>query len=1002
MKNIEAIYPLMPAQQGMLFETLSDTSSGVFIEQFVCPIRGDLDIGTFERAWHEIIHQHAALRTCFVWKNRQEPLQVVLPSVKVPFEKDDLRHLAPTERQATLDAFLKSERERHFDLSRAPLMRLALLRMEDQLYQLVWTYHHILMDGWCWSVLLKQVLTHYQSLLDGRELERLPGRSLKDHQVWLKEQDWSRAEAFWRGKLSGFTRPTALGIAVSNGHSIEGEPGFDDFEVSLHAPATTALRSFARQQHLALNVVIQGMWALLLSRYSGDEDVVFGATFSGRPPELAGIEAMIGLVFNTLPVRVRVSPQAMLLSWLKELQNEQIGLQAYQCSSSGQVHQWSGISSSLPLFESIVVFQNALSNISLPPQSGFTIDWQSISYTAARTKYPLTILIYPHAELQIRFVFDRRRLAEQEVTKIADHFLLLLQEVVTSSERDVARFLEAIPVSQIPRVHVAPKADASPSAKVAQRPRGSTEEALAEIWREILGLEQVGRNDNFFRFGGHSLLATQLITRLRQTFHISLPLGALFSSPTVADLALRIEEAVQQLTTDEDPGDQLPTIIAAPGDRYQPFPLTDIQQAYWIGRGNSFALSNVACHVYVEFESANLDPQRLEAAWQRLIERHEMLRAIVLPDGQQRILPEVPPYRIEVEDLRDEDQPSTAERLAATRDCMSHQMRSPDQWPLFEIRISLLSRSRIRLHISLDVLIVDGWSILLLFREWSQLYLNPDTQLPRLEISFRDYVLAETAFHDSATYQRAWEYWQTRLSTLAPAPELPFAQSPEAITQPRFIRRTAQLPAQAWARLKQRAAAAGLTPSTILCAAYAEVLARWSKSRRFTLNLTLFNRLPLHAQVNHLVGDFTSLTLLQIDHRAGSSFEERARDLQQQLWRDLDHRYVSGVSVLRELVRQRRDRHGAMMPVVFTSAIGHWDGEQNTSPIAWLGEMVYSVTQTPQVWLDNQVYEDAGTLVLNWDAVEELFPDGLLDSMFSAYCQFLQRLADDDSLWHSS
>ncbi|MGB7922992.1 MAG: MupA/Atu3671 family FMN-dependent luciferase-like monooxygenase, partial [Pyrinomonadaceae bacterium] len=448
-------------------------------------------------------------------------------------------------------------------------------------------------------------------------------------------------------------------------------------------------------------------------------------------------------------------------------------------------------------------------------------------------------------------------------------------------------------------------------------------------------------------------------------------------------------------------GDLLPRIEPQPADRNLPFPLTDVQQAYWIGRNGEYTLGNVAAHAYIEIDSLGLDLERLNRAWQRLIARHEMLRAIVLPDGQQQILDQVPSYRFKVADLRGENASQVEAGLDAIRQQMSHQVLPTDQWPLFDVRASLLNEDRTRLHFGLDLLVTDLRSAHIIFDELQQLYTQPERALPTLEISFRDYVLAETAFRRSITYQRAWEYWQARLDILPPAPELPLARSPEAITQPRFVRRTAQLDPQVWSQLKGRAAQAGLTASTILCAAYAEVLARWSKSRSLTLNLTLFNRLAVHPQVKDLVGDFTSLSLLGIDASAGSSFEERARQLQEQLWRDLDHRYVSGVRVLRELAR-RQGRDKAVMPVIFTSALGHTNDAQGRPPMAWLGNRVYGISQTPQVWLDNQVYEDAGTLVLNWDAVEELFPDGLLDSMFSAYHTLLLGLALDDSLWHCS
>jgi amino acid adenylation domain-containing protein len=514
-------------------------------------------------------------------------------------------------------------------------------------------------------------------------------------------------------------------------------------------------------------------------------------------------------------------------------------------------------------------------------------------------------------------------------------------------------------------------------------PRTATEEAIANIIAAVLGLTQVGIHDNFFELGGHSLLATQVIARLQQTLNIELPLRSLLASPTVAGLS----EAVTSSTKTESFVD-LPIIVPNPEQLYQPFPLTDIQQAYWLGRNEAFELGNIAAHGYLELDCDRLDLTRLNQAWQKLILRHDMLRAVILPDGQQQILPTVPAYEIEVLDLQD---------LEVMREQMSHEVLPADQWPLFRIRATPIDEQRTRLHLSFDALIADAWSVFMLMREWLDLYNNSEFVLPPLELSFRDYVLGELTLKNTPQYQRSQEYWFNRLDTLPPAPELPLAKNPNAIANPRFQRRSSQLSPEQWRKLQNRAQQFNLTPSGVLLAAFAEVLSQWSKNPKFTINLTLFKRLPLHPQVNEIVGDFTSLTLLEVDRSVPQSFSNHAQQLQQQLWQDLDHGYISGLQVQRELSRQRQSYQ--FMPVIFTSTLGLESLGQDTSILSQLGELVYSISQTPQVWLDNQLREQNGTLIFNWDAVEELFPPGLLDEMFAAYCDLLQRLITSDTIW---
>jgi len=530
-------------------------------------------------------------------------------------------------------------------------------------------------------------------------------------------------------------------------------------------------------------------------------------------------------------------------------------------------------------------------------------------------------------------------------------------------------------------------------------PRTAQEEALADIWAHILKIERVGIDDSFFELGGDSLLATQLTSQVRRTFNVELSLRDFYDAPTILNLA----EKIPQLMEEQDGGVKgvvtLPQVVPDLDQRHLRFPLTNIQHAYWIGRTNIYQLGNISTLFYFEIENDHIKLEGLNLAWQRLIERHEMLRTVILPDGQQQILQEVPRYQFEIMDLRGQDQKVVAAELDAIRQEMCRLMLPANRWPLFDIRVTRFGNNRVRLHISFDALIVDAWSLFILIREWYQLYENPDASLSDLDLSFRDYVLTEVNFQDSHLYSRDREYWLNKLPQLTP-PELPLARDPGSIKEPRFTQRSFTLASDVWQRLKSRIVRNGLTPSGFLLTAYADVLGIWSKNSRLTINLTLFNRLPLHPQVNEIIGDFTSLTLLAVDSSSEETFIARAQQLQQQLWQDMDHRYFSGVEVMRELAKLQRRAQNPVMPVVFTSALSF--GSFNHDGLSKMGEFIYRISQTPQVWLDHQVFEQDGALRLIWDAVEELFPKGLLDDMFDAYCRLIQRLADEEKAWQET
>ncbi|WP_170158697.1 non-ribosomal peptide synthetase/type I polyketide synthase [Micromonospora noduli] len=517
-----------------------------------------------------------------------------------------------------------------------------------------------------------------------------------------------------------------------------------------------------------------------------------------------------------------------------------------------------------------------------------------------------------------------------------------------------------------------------------------TEREVAAIFADLLGERDVAPTVGFFELGGHSLLAAQLVAQVGRVCEADVPLRAFVADPTVRGLAAAVRAARAEVGVSGP--EPLPAVVPDPASAHLPFPLTDVQQAYWIGRTGVFELGNVGMHGYEEFDVPELDVARLQRALRRLIRRHGSLRTVVLPHGEQQVLDEVPDYVVVTEDVRGRPAAEVNASFERTRAAMSHQVFVPDRWPLFELRATLLDEGRGRVHYSIDGLITDAWASSIVMRELTLLYHEPDATLPELELSFRDYVLAARAAESTERYQRAAAYWQERVPTLALAPELPLAADPHTIAAPRFARLTGQVPADEWDTVKAAASRRGLTPTALLLAAYGEVVATWSKNQRFSLNLPMAHRLPLHPQVDAILGDFTSVTLLEIDAGGAASFENRARTIRDQLLADLDHGLFSGVRVARELKRVRGDA-AAVMPVVFTSLFEGIGGHPQ------IGEVVYSISQTPQIWIDTQVYEMNGALVLDIDAVEGLFPEGMVAAMHAATLSVLHWLAADEAHW---
>nr|AXN93625.1 PuwH [Symplocastrum muelleri NIVA-CYA 644] len=435
-KNIEAIYPLSSMQQGILFHTLYEPESGVYFEQFSCTFSGNVNVLALEEAWQQVVDRHPVLRTIFVWENRKKPLQIVRKQAKLPWTNYDWRSLTPIEQQEQLEALLMAEQKQGFKLDQAPLMRCSLIGMREDTYEFIASFHHLLIDGWSIPILFKEVFVFYEAFNRGDRLSLPSPRPYQDYISWLQRQDLSIAEAFWRHNLEGFTTPTPLVVDRALFHKSHHQGITQEKEFQLSVTATATLQSFAQQHRLTVSTLVQGAWALLLSRYSGESDVIFGATVSGRPPTLSGVESMVGLFINTLPVRVQVAEDMALLTWLKQLQEQQVEREQYSYSPLVEIQGWSEIERGIPLFESLVVFENYPIDASLQePLGSLEID-NVRSYE--KTNYPLTLVAASRQELFVRIIYESDRFEADTITRMAGHFQMLLEAIATNSEQRLA------------------------------------------------------------------------------------------------------------------------------------------------------------------------------------------------------------------------------------------------------------------------------------------------------------------------------------------------------------------------------------------------------------------------------------------------------------------------------------------------------------------------------------------------------------------------------------
>ena len=443
-KNIADIYPLSPMQKGMLFHELLTPETGVYVPQVCLTIEGVLDDDRFQQAWQQILLQHPALRSSFHWEKRDDPFQVVYHRLSLPWQSEDWRSVPSDVQQEKLEAFLEGDRRQGFSLKSPPLMRMTLIRLTDARYQLIWTQHHLIVDGWSAAIVLKDVFDVYHQLCKTDEVtaQRVTRRPYRDYIAWLRQQDQKDAQRFWQTQLQGFKSPTRLSNvmagmggpasqtnATSWTHSAQ---DWQEQQQQLSEITTQSLRALGQQHQLTLNTLLQGSLAIAISRYCDADDVVFGATRSGRPTDLAGSAAMVGLFINTLPVRFQIADDQPLMPWLRQIQHDQAEALPYEYASLMDVQEWSELPQNTALFDTILVVENyPIEPSSVAGERGLQL--QEVR-SREWTHFPLTILVAPSATLNITVKYDGDRISAKAIAQFLTHWQTVLNNMLAHPE----------------------------------------------------------------------------------------------------------------------------------------------------------------------------------------------------------------------------------------------------------------------------------------------------------------------------------------------------------------------------------------------------------------------------------------------------------------------------------------------------------------------------------------------------------------------------------------
>ncbi|WP_447001975.1 non-ribosomal peptide synthase/polyketide synthase [Saccharothrix isguenensis] len=429
-RSVQDVYPLTPLQAGMVFHSLLDRDSTAYFDQLRFLLSGVADAHAFGAACQRVVDRTPVLRSSVVWEGVDEAVQVVHRRVELPVRHLDWRRLSERERADALDRVLADDLAAGLDLTRPPLLRLVVARTADDEVLVVWTAHHVLLDGWSLAQVLAEVCEQYAVEVGGRRPEPVSRRPFRDYLRWLGERDRVGAERHWRGVLAGLEAPTPLPydrppVEAHRTESSESVP------VELSADRSARLDRVARRAGLTVSTIVQGMWARLLSRYSGEPDVVFGTTVSGRPADLPGVESMVGMFINTVPTRVRVDRGRDVLSWLRDLQEAQSGSRSFDFVSLAELQAWSDLPAGANLFDSAVVFENyPVDELANATQQVRVLDVQGLD----STNFPLTLSAHIGDRLRLELDYDRTLFDAATVERMAAYLVALLEAVADGRE----------------------------------------------------------------------------------------------------------------------------------------------------------------------------------------------------------------------------------------------------------------------------------------------------------------------------------------------------------------------------------------------------------------------------------------------------------------------------------------------------------------------------------------------------------------------------------------
>lgn len=571
--QIENIYALAPLQYGLLFHSLYAPTSDQYCVQIHWRYTGTIELSCLLNAWRMLIKQHAVLRTAFFWENVIEPLQIVYDDAELEWGSEDWSKnnlLDETEIAKALDVFLQQERIKPFVLTKPCLMRFHVINLGNEQYELVWSSHHLILDGWCVPLIFDKLQRNYVVLIEGKHCSSalLNGASYKHYLFWLDKQDKNMARNFWQDMVHDVIAPTnltriSLGSPQFNIHKAIVDVARQKFIIK--DDLLQQVMQFVQEQRITLSTLLQFVWAMVLARYVDSDDVIFGMVVAGRSAEIKQVENIVGLFINTLPVRVRLSRKLTMTEQLQKFFGIIQDVNQYSYLSLSEIQKFATNIAGEALFYSIFDFENVPVITDCDDSCQRVFDLSAVTIWE-KTNYPLAINVLAGMKLTMVFSYDAEVFSTVAIEALILHYKTALEWLLHNVGENLSRFtLLNLPATAKENMYCASTTNQkvqsiSQNNLLSQLTRAEIEKILLNIWRDLLQLAAINVDDNFFSLGGDSIISIQMISRARE-FGLNFKLQDLFLYPTIRQLAQHVTLSTQ---VDIDQGLVTGTVVLTP------------------------------------------------------------------------------------------------------------------------------------------------------------------------------------------------------------------------------------------------------------------------------------------------------------------------------------------------------------------------------------------------------------------------------------------------------